>query len=446
MTTVQQNHQSPLDTSEVSDFVSRLVRAGETNASIARQVTRGFGIDTTADSVRRFRKRHDLNIPGTEPAYTRIKGNDADCRTPLSERIEADPDRMLRERGLNPEDWYIDDIGVNEYEGLQKGGKNKTKLYQTKFHAKRKKPYVGLMPPRSDGWKAPTRARIQILPDPKKPDLIVVCGDQHAPFHDKNLHRLFCQWLEENHPHRGVVLGDLGDFPDISRHPADPENHCRAQDCLQGSYDILRAYIEASPSTPWDYLIGNHDERIRQYMIKNAPLLYPFRQVDTADSPGAEIHAMSHLMRLDELGVNLIDPQGTYEYAQVELSSNLAVRHGWVVRQGSGASALKTLEQTGYSVIVGHTHRQSCVYHTMQEIDGTPRQTLAAEAGCMCRMDKRTSRSKFEDPGERYPNYTVHPDWQAGFCTAAIYPDGKFKVDLATYVNSVLLWRDKRYE
>lgn len=428
--------QSPLDVPEISDFISRLVRAGETNTSIARQVSKGFYLETTNDSIRRFRRRHQLNIPGTQPTYTKVRGDVAEGLTAPSGNIETDPDRMLEERGLDPLEWYVDAITVNEWEGLQKGGKNTTKLYQTKFTAKRKKPYVGLMPVRSDGW-APGRHGAR----PEFSDhLIVVCGDQQAPFHDEGLHELFCEWLNVNQPDRGVILGDLGDFPDISRHPDDPENLATAQECLQASYEILRDYVAASPDTEWQYLLGNHDERIRQYLIKTAPRLYQLAQVDTDDGDGAAVHSMSHLLRLDELGVHLVDPHGTYENARVQLSDNLGVAHGWKVREGSGATALKTLEQTGYSIIVGHTHRQSCVYHTFHEITGKARQLMAVEAGCMCRMD-----GKQDETSRRYPNYMTAPDWQQGFCTATIYPDGKFSVDLARYVNGVLLWREERY-
>jgi UDP-2,3-diacylglucosamine pyrophosphatase LpxH len=355
---------------------------------------------------------------------------------------------MLRERGLNPQDWYIDAITVNEWEGMEasnvdadgKRYNNKQTLYQTKFTAKRKKPYAGLMPPRTDGWVAPKR---NVAPSDEA-ELVVICGDQHAPFHDPHLHDVFQQWLAYNLPDRGVILGDLGDFPDISRHVSDPENQAFAQECLQSSYEITRDYVRASTDTYWDYLIGNHDARIRLYAINNAPLIYGLRTVDTDDSPGESVHSMAHLMRLDELGINLIEPHGSYEWAQVELSQNLAVRHGWLAQQGSGKTALATLQQTGYSVIVGHTHRQSMVFKSQPEIDGHQRTTLAAEAGCMCRIDPRGS---FDDKGRRYPNYGAgHPDWQQGFVTATIWPDGKFHVDLATYVNGVLLYKEQRYE
>jgi hypothetical protein len=42
--------------------------------------------------------------------------------------------------------------------------------------------------------------------------------------------------------------------------------------------------------------------------------------------------------------------------------------------------------------------------------------------------------------------YAVAPDWQNGFATAQVWDDGRFKLDLATYVSDALFWRDQRYE
>jgi hypothetical protein len=44
-----------------------------------------------------------------------------------------------------------------------------------------------------------------------------------------------------------------------------------------------------------------------------------------------------------------------------------------------------------------------------------------------------------------WPGYTDEPDWQQGFITAEIWSDGFFKLDTATYVNGVLMWRGQRY-
>lgn len=456
MTVSQQT--SPLDSEPLFSIVRGLMGAGETNASIVRILQQGHGIVTTKDSLRRFRRRHNIQLPGAEKEYTRIKGDTAEaCTKPRglpradthnihdSPRPDLDaPDQMLLDRGLDPEQWYIPDGGVhlNQWDGPHSDGTVVT-YYQAKFNARRKVPYEGIMPVRSDGWKPPARPTIRTARKTEDPQLVVVCGDSQAPFHDKRLHELFLEFLREQKPARGVDLGDLTDQPSTSRHKKDPLNNADVNECMQVGYDILRGRLEASPYTQWEWIPGNHDVRLWDYVNANAPEISLLKQVDTPDEQGDIVHKLQHVMRLDELGVNFHDPHGSYEDAQVNLSKNIAVRHGWIARKDGGKSALETLKATGFSILVGHTHRQSIVQHTAYEIDGTPRQLLGAEIGCMCRIDKR---GELDEKGRRWPNYTTLPDWQQGFATVAIYPDGKFKVDLASYVNGVLLWRDKRYE
>jgi hypothetical protein len=435
------------------------IEAGETNATIAREVNALFGIETTRDSVRRFRRRHGVNIPGAERSYTKVKGDTAEARTApraAAHKIDAnprplltDPDAMLEERGLDPEEWYVDGgeqgVLLNEWDGPGPDG-NIVTYYQAKFRAKRKKNYeeYNLVPVRSDGWRPPPKPRVRTVKGAQQSRLIAICGDSHFPFHDTNLDRLFVQWLREHQPQQGVDLGDLLDFPDLQpRHKPDPDNLAKAQECMQVAYNVKRGHLDASPHTEWTWILGNHDVRLYDYEAAQAPNSARLRTVDTPEGPGQLAHAISHLMRLDELGVTLLEPRGSYEDTQVTLSRNLAVRHGWIARKDGGASALQTLKATGFSILIGHTHRQSIVQHTSYEIDDTPRVLLGAEIGCMCRIDKHGA----QDPaGRRWPNYMTLPDWQQGFATAEVFPDGKFKLDLATYVNGVLLWRDKRYE
>lgn len=453
----QHQTQSQLDSEPLFSIVRGLIGAGETNASIARILIQGHGCDTTKDSIRRFRKRHGFQVPNAEPEYTRIKGDNAEaCTKPRADAhsvhdkprpVLDDPDKMLLDRGLDPEEWYIPDgnsggIQLNQWDGPHTDG-NIVTYYQAKFTARRRRPHEGIMPVRSDGWRPPRKPAIRVARTGDDPSLVVVCGDSQAPFHDRRLHELFLEFLRDQKPVRGVDLGDLTDQPGTSRHKKDVLNDAHVNECTQEGYDILRGRLEASPYTEWEWLPGNHDIRLWDYVQANAPEVATLKRVDTPESVGEMVHKLEHVMRLDELGVKFHDPHGSYEDAQVNLSKNIAVRHGWIARAGGGRSALETLKATGFSILVGHTHRQSIVQHTAYEIDGTPRQLLGAEIGCMCRIDKR---GELDEKGRRWPNYTTLPDWQQGFATVAIYPDGKFKVDLASYVNGVLLWRDKRYE
>lgn len=440
---------SVLDTEPYLTFVSKLITEGETNASIARSLFSTFDYRTSEKSIRRFRVRHQLSVPGQQSESFKVNGDEIEGSTPVSPsegEILTDPDTMLRSRGYDPEEWVITNVWPNEYEGpnsaeaVANGGPTKIKYTQTKFHAKRRvTPELQIMAPRTDGWVAPPKPKL----DETKPYLCVVVGDQQAPFHDKDLHALFCEWLRQVKPERGISLGDSVDFPDISRHPNDPENNATVNECLQAGYDIFRGYTDASPLTIWQKLIGNHDERIRNLLLNKPSVtpLYKVKRPDTPEENGEELLNLRHAMRLDELGIEVIDPHGKYDLAQIVLTPKLSVRHGWLARKGSGASALATLEHLGHSVIVGHTHRQSVIHKTVHEIDKQTRTITGVESGCMCRV----SQAPDPEDGRIWPSYTVGPDWQQGFCTVEIWPDGFFNIDTAKYVNGTLMWRGQRF-
>jgi hypothetical protein len=436
--------QSPLDREPTFTFIKDAVDKGETNATIVRQLA-FQGVESSENSIRRFRKRHSLNPAAFDPAFTEIKGDVAEASTG-PQQILDDPDTMLRQRGLDPEEWEITGLRANEYEGPNSAdaaaetGEAKIKYYQTRFNVVRKRALLPF-PTRSDGW---VRPKINIKVDKGKPKTWVVVGDQQAPFHDKKLHQAFLYMLDDTQPHGVINNGDLIDLPDESRHPDDPQNTAAIGECFQGGYDILRDEIDASPNSEFVFLPGNHDVRVYDLLLKDrktAPIATFTRPTAPGEEPESPLVSLPHTLRLDELGVQYVDPHGGYEHGQFKLSKYLAVRHGWVVRKGSGASALGTLESLGYSVIINHTHRQSVVHKTTNDIDGTLSTLTAVEGGCMCRVDINPHPSD----GRRFPSYATNPDWQQGFVTATVYPDGYFTIDRAIYINGNLLYRDKRY-
>lgn len=344
---------------------------------------------------------------------------------PSEGRVIPDSDEILRGRNLNPDEWEITSMRVNEWDGA-----NGEPMTQLRVNVVKKTSFS------QDAWVIPDTFSVDHKPyqAPKdRPELVVFVGDQQAPHQDMGLHKLFLQWLDDNTPDRGIMMGDTVDFPDISRHPGNPEwDHC-VQECLNSAYLLLRDYVQSSTDTRWTKLIGNHDERIRARLLAHNTLLHDVRRADIpGDDRELPIWNIGHLLRLEALGIDLINPNGGYSHAQAKVSKRLAARHGWLAKKGSGASALSTLEHLGYSIVVGHTHRQSLVHKTTHDIDGELTTLAAAETGCMCRIQDGLG-------------YTVAPDWQNGFATAAIWPDGTFKLDLATYVNGTLYWRDKRY-
>lgn len=433
--------QSPLDQEPIFGLIKSLIGEGETNTYIAKYL-RSYAsspVSTTEKSIRRFRNRHGLTVTtkSLNPGY-KVEGDKGELtsRTHRGNSMD-DPDAMLRERGLDPEDWIIESATINEWDGPS-ADEGMVTYHQAKLNLRKRRAELQIIAARSDGWTAPP---VKSASRSTAPRLIAVTGDQQAPFHDENLHYLFCAWLEDNNPDELVALGDKVDFPDISRHRLDPENTAVVNECIQSGYDLFRGYRAAAPNTRMKFMPGNHDERIRNILLDKPSVqpLYGVKRADTPEEQGPPVLTLPHLLRLDELEIDYVDPQGPYDLAQINLSDKLAVRHGWIARQGSGVSALATLEHLGYSIIVGHTHRQSIIYKTTHDIDSDPTTLTAAEAGCMCRIDQEVRN------GRKWPNFTPLPDWQQGFTTVTIHADGFFRIENATYVNGTLLWRDQQY-
>jgi hypothetical protein len=193
----------------------------------------------------------------------------------------------------------------------------------------------------------------------------------------------------------------------------------------------------------WTKLMGNHDDRFHNFFLDkpSTAQVAEWKRPDTPNGEGERLLDLRFAGRLDELDIDVVDTGGDYSLGQVNLSKHLAVRHGWIARAGAGNSAQATLQSLRYSVIVGHTHRLAIVSHTSASIDGVTNTLQAAEAGCMCRVSQIPAAD-----GRVFPSYAVTPDWQQGFMTASIWPDGRFHLTPAVYVDGTLLYGDQRYE
>jgi hypothetical protein len=425
-------------TSPLDPFASAIqvwLNEGKTNGEIVSLLKKEFDIESSETSVRRAIERHQLIRPEKteqarpEPAGVRIENDTAVITTDLTEEQLGDAEGMITARGLDPEDWILERVIINEWEGFYKNDSNvaeKVPLRQFKLFLKKKLSYEFVSP------------AVHIPEVIRKPHgttsavhskLVVIVGDEQEPYGDPTLKGLFLNWLDENQPDQGVHLGDLMDLPTISRHKDNPEWAASVQECVNAGYATLRSYIDASPSTQWKLMVGNHDERIRNELLLRAERMYGIRPADVDGQEQEEALSLKRLLHLDALGIDFVDPKGAYAHASVKLTDKLQVRHGWLTGNNAAQSSLGRL---GHSIIVGHTHHQRVHYKTIYDIDGNRQILQGVEAGTMCNPHKGIG-------------YAVDPDWQQGFATATIWPDGSFNIELATYNNGVLNWRDQRY-
>lgn len=357
----------------------------------------------------------------------KVKGDLIELVTEPTPYELGDIEGLLRDRGLDPDDWEIGYATVNEWD--QYAGRDEAdneprviKLRQLKVSLKRKADLDWLFPAVEveKRWRQPRRKR--------KPSdqLAVICGDQQATYHDEALHEAFCRWLADVQPNLGGLTGDTMDMPTISRHPDRPHWNATPQDCINGAYRLLSDYRDASPKTRWKKLLGNHDKRLENEMLARAERMYGLAPAQIPDAaPNLPSYSVRNLLHLDALDIELVGLEGEkWELFEMTLAPGVVVRHKLPTKEKAG--------RLGRTIFAGDSHRQSVRPVTFWDGD-EPRTETMVEVGCMCQIGRGLG-------------YVDHPDWQQGFATAALAKDGSVVgIDLAKWDGSRLVWRGDRW-
>ena len=283
-----------------------------------------------------------------------------------------------------------------------------------------------------NAWTPPPKPKPTRTDGPRK---VVICGDHHCPYVDWTLHGLMLQWLADEQPDEGVILGDLLDLSGVSRHRRGKKQApAQINEELQAAFKVLRDYRHASPNTHWTLLPGNHDDRIDHQQIDNAPGIYGVAPGGglTVDGDEDETPALSmvRLLYLNELGIDYIFED--WNRAKHLLGRKLTLRHGYLSGKNASENMLKKITR---STVQGHTHRMRFIYKTEHDEHDEEQPTttrLAAEAGCMAEIKDSLG-------------YGDEEDWQQGFLIAHLWEDGDFTLLPAPYVPGRLLSPTKRY-
>lgn len=336
---------------------------------------------------------------------------------------DLSPDKLLRRVGLDPAEWVVTNVKAREGTWGSADAPNE----QLRLEVSVRPALSGLKLPELKGWKP--------LPKPKPrkttgPSTAVVCGDHHAPHHDKTLHRLFCEFLTDEQPDLIEINGDLLDFADISRHRQMPKTGPGGEypftntvnECLQSGFNLLLDYRTACPDAQIRLKFGNHDMRLYYSLVDNLKGLYDI----TAAGEQTPALSLRNLLRLDELHIELVEKD--WEKAKTRIGKRLTALHGYSTSKNPGG---KMLTELSGSTLQGHSHRMSLIYRTAHDPDDGTETRLAGECGCMCEIED----------GLGYANC---PDWQQGAMLVKTWPNNDFTVAPIVYLPGRLLLPDGR--
>lgn len=344
---------------------------------------------------------------------------------------QLDIPSLLAEHNLDPDEWLVKDVIINRWESSRPRDQGLQMHRQLKLILTRKVAYALLLPaPEPRPWRAPAPR-----PPTTRPTLIMVTGDPQIPFHDEALHQLSCRFAHDNQVDGWVDLGDLLDLPSLSKHRQKPEFHATLQETIDTGGRILAERASAAP--PYATLRrigGNHDVRLRNWLLDHAPQLWGIRRAQIGPAEHLSVLDLDYLLHSQELGwQSVTSPHGEYPFTSIEIAPNLIGIHGTSVRPGAGNSVRAELDKRDHSIIQGHVNKLAVYARTRIRANGEPFTVWAAESGMMGRVDGGMG---FQPPGA---------DWVQGFLTVTVWPSGAFHIETVPYIDGALRWRDQEW-
>ena len=248
--------------------------------------------------------------------------------------------------------------------------------------------------------RKPKRIKVKqtlVLPDPQFGFLKEVNQPGAIPLHDRVALDAIHQVALEINPDLIVWAGDILDLSEWSTHfVLRPEFQMTTQAALIEAAWNIGNFVASFPYAKHVAMIGNHDDRLEQYMVRNMKQAYMIRPADQMHL--GSMMEIDNLLGLSRMGVHYV---GKYPDGEWWLNEYLKVVHGSVARIRPGATASAIIQNSTTNQIFGHIHRQEIV---SERIVGQTedRPIWAASSGCLCHLDGRV------------PGSTKDRNWQQG--------------------------------
>ncbi len=213
-------------------------------------------------------------------------------------------------------------------------------------------------------------------------EMTVVAGDIHVPFQDEKALDALYDYVGYYKPERIVWNGDVADLYMLSRFDKSPTSRDIMTEEIEGVPRIFERFKKLNPDMEQVWTIGNHEDRLANYLIKNAPMFYHLPQL-----------SIESLFRTDDFGVEVVHSKGKTSFVNV---NGVAIGHFNRVSSHSALTAKGLVDTYGVSIMQGHVHRLGTYYKTTMN-GGI---LVGQETGCLC---------------DCKPEYVHSPNWQQGF-------------------------------
>lgn len=242
-------------------------------------------------------------------------------------------------------------------------------------------------------------------------------SDVHIPFEDKKVVELLFEFLKDNKPKYVVINGDLMDCFMISKFDKSPGRGVTLQKEFEMTRGFLSLIRKICPDAEIELIAGNHEMRLRKYLLNKAIDLY-----------GLEGLTIEDQLHLKDLNIKYTDFQEGVTQFEHNFTNvgDLFIGHFNKTSKNAGYTAKALLDDLGVSFIQGHNHKFGI--STKRLLDG--RQLIGVEQGCLCSLK----------------SYMSNPNWSQGF--TVFYKkrsNNRFQICPVNVVNGGFFFGDKEY-
>jgi len=221
---------------------------------------------------------------------------------------------------------------------------------------------------------------------------ILILNDLHVPYHDIQAIEVALDYAKDREITTVLLNGDIIDFHQLSYFLKDPrKRHVKAE--LDALVAMLKVIRDTFPKADIVYKIGNHEERLENYLKTKAPEL-----LDVLD------WELSNYIPQD-LGIEYVTNKRIIKAGKLNILHGHELKINGINVNPARTTFLKTYENT----IIGHSHRTS--EHTESDINGDI--VTCWSVGALCWL---------------HPEWTPINKWNHGFATVRVDDKGHFNV------------------
>lgn len=209
----------------------------------------------------------------------------------------------------------------------------------------------------------------------------MITSDFHYPYQDDDAVSVMHKIHQYLRPSTTIINGDMVDFFQLSKFINDPEfNKNSVENQINSAVEVIKKLQKYSNEII--YTEGNHEARLKKYLITRAPELVHLIDL------GNIINS-----KLDE-PIEYVPSNGKESFISYD-ENNLLVGHFNNASRFSSYTARILVDKFRTNIIQSHVHRLGSYY-----ITGHNSTEIGFETGCLCQTN---------------PNYMLGANWQNGF-------------------------------